>query len=131
MFLARKMILSRSLSSLLLPVLAFFSLSARASPYSKTASRTSTLRLAVRINSNGIRNIVTADRARVELLQAGGSSSINASNMEMYYTADIGVGTPPTYCKLRLLLLQFPDGASISRRHTPGRHWELKYLGRG
>jgi len=124
------MIFSRSLSCLLLPALAFLSLSARASPYSGTASRTSTLKLAARINSNGIKNIVTADRARFELLQAGGNSSISTSNVGVFrvFAADIGVGTPPTYCKL-ILILSFPPGASISRRYTCGRHWELKYLG--
>jgi len=94
---------SRSLSSFLLPALAFLSLSARASPYSRIESRTSTLKLAVRINANGITNIVTADRARVESMQAGGSSSTDVNNQGLAYTADIGVGTPPTYCKLLLL----------------------------
>ncbi|KAG1797754.1 acid protease [Suillus plorans] len=92
------MIPSRSLSSLLtLPALAFFSLSASAFPHPRTASSTATLRLAVRINSYGTKNIATADRARIQALQAGGSSSISATNDVMIYTADIGVGSPATY----------------------------------
>jgi len=121
---------SKYLSSLFLLALVFLSPSARASPYPTAASRTSTLKLAVRINSNGIRSIVAADRARVKLLQDGGSSSTNASNDGLSYTADIGVGTPPTYCKLLSLRL-FLDIPSISCRHTPGRYWKLKYLGWG
>ncbi|KAG2048393.1 acid protease [Suillus hirtellus] len=89
---------SRSLSSLLaLPALAFISLSASASPYPRTASSPATLKLAVRINSYGIKNIAAADRARIQARQAGGSSSISAINNVMTYTADIGVGNPPTY----------------------------------
>jgi len=129
-FVVRKMVFSKYLSSLLLLALVFLSPSARASPYPKAASRTSTLKLAVRINSNGIRNIVAADRARVKLLQDGGSSSANASNEGLAYTADIGVGTPPTYCKLLPLRL-FLDIPSVLYRHTSGRHWKLKYLGWG
>ncbi|KAG1851513.1 aspartic peptidase domain-containing protein [Suillus tomentosus] len=89
---------SRSLSSLLaLPALAFISLSASASPYPRTTSSPATLKLAVRINSYGIKNIAAADRARIQARQAGGSSSISAINNVMTYTADIGVGNPPTY----------------------------------
>ncbi|KAG1789280.1 acid protease [Suillus plorans] len=92
------MVPSRSLSSLLaLPALAFLSLSASASPHPRTASSTATLKLAVRINSYGIQNIAVADRARIQAQQAGGSSSINVTNNMMLYTADIGVGSPPTY----------------------------------
>ncbi|KAG2096530.1 acid protease [Suillus discolor] len=92
------MIPSRSLSSLLtLPALAFFSLPASAFPDPRTASSTATLKLAVRINSYGTKNIATADRARIQALQAGGSSSISATNDVMIYTADIGVGSPATY----------------------------------
>ncbi|KAG2101599.1 acid protease [Suillus discolor] len=89
---------TRSLSFLLaLPALAFFSLSASALPHPRTASSPATLKLAVRINSYGIKNIAAADRARIQARQAGGSSSISATNNVMLYTADIGVGSPPTY----------------------------------
>ncbi|KAG2147742.1 acid protease [Suillus bovinus] len=92
---------SRSLSSFFaLPVLAFFSLSASALPHLRTASSTATLKLAIRINSYGIRNIAAADRARVQVLQAGGSSSVSATNAVMMYTADVGVGSPATYYTL-------------------------------
>ncbi|KAG2101601.1 acid protease [Suillus discolor] len=92
------MVPSRSLSSLLaLPALAFLSLSASASPHPRTASSTATLKLAVRINSYGIQNIAVADRARIQARQAGGSSSIGVTNNVTIYTADIGVGSPPTY----------------------------------
>jgi saccharopepsin len=101
----RKMVLSKSLSSLLLPALAFLSLSARASPHLRTAfeSKTAALKLAVSVNSNGIKNIAAADRARSQALQDGSSSSINATNSKTIYTADIGVGNPATYCELLVL----------------------------
>ncbi|KAG2048396.1 acid protease, partial [Suillus hirtellus] len=80
-----------------LPALVFFSLSASAFPHPRTASSTATLKLAVRINSYGIKNIAAADRARIQARQAGGSSSISVTNDVTTYTADIGVGSPPTY----------------------------------
>ncbi|KAG1851515.1 aspartic peptidase domain-containing protein [Suillus tomentosus] len=92
------MVSSRSLSSLLaLLAPAFFSLSASALPHPRTASSPATLKLAVRINSYGIKNIAAADRARIQARQAGASSSISVTNDVMFYTADIGVGSPPTY----------------------------------
>ncbi|KAG2129509.1 acid protease [Suillus bovinus] len=95
------MVPSRLLSSLLaLPVLAFFSLSASALPRPRTASSTAALKLAVRINSYGIKNIAAADRARIQVLQAGGSASVNATNTVTTYTASIGVGSPATYYTL-------------------------------
>lgn len=97
------MVPSRSLSSLLaLPALAFLSLSASALPHPRTASSTAALKLAVRINSYGIKNIAAADRARIQVLQAGGSSSVNAANAGTTYTADIGVGSPATNYTLLL-----------------------------
>ncbi|KAG2047767.1 acid protease [Suillus hirtellus] len=95
------MVSSGSLSSLLAPLaLAFLSLSASALPRPRTASTTAALKLAVRINSYGIKNIAAADRARLKVLQAGGSSSVNASNTVTTYTADVGVGSPATYYTL-------------------------------
>ncbi|KAG1821550.1 aspartic peptidase domain-containing protein [Suillus subaureus] len=97
------MVPSRAFSSLLaLPALAFLSLSASALPHLRTASSTAALKLAVRINSYGIKNIAAADRARIQALQAGGSSSIDATNAVAMYTADIGVGSPATYYTLVL-----------------------------
>lgn len=97
------MVLSRSLSSLLaLPALAFLSLSANALPHARKASSPAPLKLAVRVNSYGIKNIAAADRARFRTLQAGGSSSVNASNAGTIYTADIGVGSPATSYTLLL-----------------------------
>ncbi|KAG2032184.1 aspartic peptidase domain-containing protein [Suillus americanus] len=91
------MVPPRSLSSLLaLPALAFLSLSASALPHARAASSTAPLKLAVRINSYGIKNSVAADRARVQALQAGGSSSVYATNAVTGYTAVIGVGSPAT-----------------------------------
>ncbi|KAG2103766.1 acid protease [Suillus discolor] len=95
------MVSSGSHSSLLaLLALAFLSLSASALPRPRTASTTAALKLAVRINSYGIKNIAAADRARLKVLQAGGSSSVNASNTVTTYTADVGVGSPATYYTL-------------------------------
>ncbi|KAG1868579.1 acid protease [Suillus subluteus] len=91
------MIPSTSFSALLaLPALAFLSLSASALPHARTASSTATLKLAVRINSYGIENIAAADRARIQALRAGGSSSVDATNAVTGYTAVIGVGSPAT-----------------------------------
>ncbi|OJA14412.1 hypothetical protein AZE42_07676 [Rhizopogon vesiculosus] len=62
---------------------------------------TAALKLAVKINSSGIKNIVAADRARVQaLIKSGGSPSISAANAQLLYTTEVGVGTPPTYHKL-------------------------------
>ncbi|KAG1889036.1 acid protease [Suillus fuscotomentosus] len=95
------MVSSGSLSSLLaLLALAFLSLSASALPRPRTASTTAALKLAVRVNSYGIKNIAAADRARLKVLQAGGSSSVNATNTVTTYTADVGVGSPATYYTL-------------------------------
>ncbi|KAG2120233.1 acid protease [Suillus clintonianus] len=101
------MVLPTSISSLLaLSVLAFFSLSARASPHlPRTASSTaaSTLKLAVRINSSGVKNIAAADRARAQTFSAEDGSnitSIDATNNGVTYTADVGVGSPATYYTL-------------------------------
>ncbi|KAG1820851.1 aspartic peptidase domain-containing protein [Suillus subaureus] len=95
------MVPSRSLSCILaLPALAFLSLSASALPHARVASSTATLKLAVRINSYGIKNVAAADRARIQTLQARGSSSVNATNAVTIYTADIGVGSPATYYTL-------------------------------
>ncbi|KAG2076186.1 acid protease [Suillus decipiens] len=101
------MVTSSSLSSLLasaLPALAFLSLSVSALrlPHPRTASSIATLKLAVRINSYGIENIVAADRARIQSLRAGSSPSVNATNAVVTYTADIGVGSPATYYTLLL-----------------------------
>ncbi|KAG2048392.1 acid protease [Suillus hirtellus] len=95
------MVPSRSLSSLLaLPALAFLSLSASASPHPRSVSSPATLKLAVRINSYGIKNIAAADRTRIQARQAGDSSSITVTSTGVIYTADIGVGSPATYYTL-------------------------------
>ncbi|KAG2064018.1 acid protease, partial [Suillus decipiens] len=99
------MVPSRSLSSILaLPALAFLSLSASALPHARTASREATLKFAVRTSSYGNKNIAAVDRVRIQNLQAkdGGSSSVNIANAGTSFTADIGVGSPPTYYTLLL-----------------------------
>ncbi|KAG2111812.1 hypothetical protein BD769DRAFT_1674343 [Suillus cothurnatus] len=63
----------RSLSSLLaLLVLAFLSLLASALPPLRTASSTAALKLAVRINSYGIKNVAAADQTRSNVLHVSG-----------------------------------------------------------
>ncbi|KAG2032176.1 acid protease [Suillus americanus] len=95
------MIPSKSFSSFLAPLaLATLSLSVSALSHPRAASSTAALKLAIRINSYGIKNIAAADRARIQALQTGGSSSVNANNTAMIYTADIGVGSPETYYTL-------------------------------
>ncbi|KAG0699369.1 acid protease [Suillus ampliporus] len=95
------MAVSRSLSSLILLALAFLSLSVSASPRSRTPSSTAPLKLAIIINSAGIKNVVAADQARAQaLLQGSGSPSIDVTNSGMMYTAKVGVGSPPAYYTL-------------------------------
>ncbi|KAG2363836.1 aspartic peptidase domain-containing protein [Suillus spraguei] len=55
-------------------------------------------------NSYGSKNIVAADRVRIQNLQAqdGSSSSVNIANAATSFTADIGVGSPATYYTLLL-----------------------------
>ena len=104
------MVLSKSFTSIVLPVLAFLLLSARASPHPQAQPSASALKLTVRRNSFRTNGAISADRARARaLLQRSVTSSISATNYaNAYYSADVGVGTPPTYCKL-LVLYWLPD----------------------
>jgi saccharopepsin len=99
------MVLFRSFASLILPVLAFQSLSARALPSPWAPLSTVTLKLAVKPNSSGIEDTTVAAQARGRaLLQRDSGSSVSAiSAGNMFYGAEVGVGNPPTYCKLLVL----------------------------
>jgi hypothetical protein len=99
-----KMVLSKSLASLLLSVLAFVSLSAKASPHPRAPLSTDAFKLAVKFNPIETGNTTAVGQARARaLLRRGGSSSISAaSSGGLYYSADVGVGNPPTSCKLLL-----------------------------
>ncbi|KAG9312020.1 aspartic peptidase domain-containing protein [Chiua virens] len=64
-----------------------------------------TLSISTKINTVGVGNIVERDRARIQSLKfaprhdpAGtGPELLNVSNGIVYYTAQVGVGTPPAY----------------------------------
>ncbi|OJA14452.1 hypothetical protein AZE42_11301 [Rhizopogon vesiculosus] len=96
------MVLSKSLTFLLIPVLALLLQSARASPRPRASPSAATLKLTLRINSVETSDTTIAARARARaLLQRSGSSSISASNyVGAYHSADVGVGNPPTYYTL-------------------------------
>ncbi|KAJ8591317.1 acid protease [Rhizopogon salebrosus TDB-379] len=96
---ASKMVLSKSLASLLLPVLALVSLSVRASPRPRTPLSTDALKLAIKFNPIQTRSAVGQARARA-LLQRDASSISTASVEGLVFSASVGVGSPPTYYTL-------------------------------
>lgn len=80
-----------------------FSLGAvHTTPLSRDTGKAS-LTVSTKVNTVGVGNIVERDRARIQALQhVSGSNSIglgqvNVSNAMFYYTAQVGVGTPPAY----------------------------------
>jgi hypothetical protein len=94
------MVLSRSFASLLLPVLAFVSLSVRASPRPRAPLSTDVFKLAIRFNP---RRATAVGQARARALLQRDASSISTASVEgSFFSADVGVGDPPTYCKLLL-----------------------------
>ena len=93
------MFLSKGLLSLLLITLSVVD----ASPLSRRTGKT-TLSFATRINESGTLNIVDKGRARVQAFKNTDHLSkrakfINATNVQLLYTAQVGVGSPATECK--------------------------------
>ena len=75
-----------------------------ASPLSRSTGK-GTLSFATRTNKSGALNIAEKDRARAQALKDTAHlskravvSSINATNAGVLYTAQVGFGSPPTYC---------------------------------
>ena len=75
-----------------------------ASPLSRSSGK-GTLSFATRINKSGELNIAEKDRARAQALKDTAHlskravvSSINVTNEAVSYTAQVGIGSPPTYC---------------------------------
>ncbi|KAF8551967.1 acid protease [Imleria badia] len=90
-------------------LLSFLLLNLPALHASGDASR-GTLKISTKINTTGFSNLVDKDRARAHALTqlhhlrertttSSGTSrrSLSAMNAAVFYTAEIGVGTPPTY----------------------------------
>lgn len=65
-----------------------------------------TLKIFTKINAAGFSNLVEKDRARAQALKqlphlrgrTASSSSFSAANAAVFYTTEVGVGTPPTNC---------------------------------
>ena len=75
-----------------------------ASPLNRSTGK-GTLSFATRTNKSGALNIAEKDRARAQALKDTAHlskravvSSINATNAGVLYTAQVGFGSPPTYC---------------------------------
>ncbi|KAF8448673.1 aspartic peptidase domain-containing protein [Boletus edulis BED1] len=72
-----------------------------ASPLSRDTGKAS-LTISTKINTVGASQLVEKERARIQSLKyashdnSSGSGSFNASNKVIFYTAEVGVGTPPT-----------------------------------
>jgi saccharopepsin len=95
-----------------------------ASPLHRYAANP-TLSFIARVNAKLGPNIAETDRARAQTMkQAGhktkraGSSSFSINNAVVTYTAQVGVGSPPTNCKttIRCFWISFDEK---TLRHTP------------
>ena len=92
------------------------------------------LPLAVWINETGIANVVQSDLARIASFKKDAATSedivgsVVVQNTAVGYTANVGVGTPPTYCKI----MSHFYCACIDKtfRQTYCRYWKFQYLGR-
>lgn len=80
--------------------------SADASPLRPNAGK-ATLSFATRLNARGAVNVAAVDRARAQAMKQAGSmgkrvekSSFSISNAVVTYTAQVGVGSPATECKI-------------------------------
>ena len=74
-----------------------------ASPLSRSTGK-ATLSIAARFNPSGTLNVVERDRAHVEsfknadYLGKRSTTAIGVTNAVMWYTAQIGIGSPSTEC---------------------------------
>jgi pepsin A len=109
---------SNSFQKMTFPSKAFLSIlfvvlsSVDASPLSPVTGKAS-LTFTARVNARGAVNVAAADRARAQAMkQAGyidkraGKSSFDITNAVVTYTANVGVGSPATECKIDRQLAQ-------------------------
>ena len=78
-----------------------------ASPVSRDTGK-ATLKFSRGFSTSGSSNLAQKDRARVQAFvqrphlsqrsASTGSGSVSVANAAVYYTAEVGVGTPPTNC---------------------------------
>ena len=75
-----------------------------ASPAGRRTGK-ATLSFATKINKRGTLNIVEQDRARAQAMKQAGqlgkrtnSASFSVTNTVVSYSADVGIGNPPTSC---------------------------------
>ena len=73
-----------------------------ASPLSRRTGK-ATLSFATKINKRGTLNIAEQDRARAQAMKQAGqlrkrSASFSITDTGVSYTAEVGVGNPPTSC---------------------------------
>lgn len=73
-----------------------------ASPLNRRTGK-ATLSFATRINERGTLSIVEMDRARAQAMKQAGqlgkrSASLSVTNTGVVYTAQVGIGSPPTDC---------------------------------
>ena len=132
------MFLSSTLLSFL--VLALSTTTVNATPIQQR-NQNSALGLVAKINASGSKTLADIDRARVAGLIAqvqGGKSSTHqrradgtvvATDDGVTYTANVGVGTPPTDCEL-FHSFSLPRFSDTLDRHAPDRHRQLEHLGR-
>jgi pepsin A len=78
------------------------------------------------MNTKRVTNIAAADKARAQAMkQAGhiikryGSSSFSINNSVVAYTAQVGVGSPATECKMTTRYFQIVISDETILRHTP------------
>lgn len=75
-----------------------------ASPVSRAMGKAA-LKFSTKINATGFNNLVKKDQARAQALRqlphlserSASKGSVSATNAAVFYTAEVGVGTPPTY----------------------------------
>ena len=124
-------------------VLALPTTTANATPIRQRSQNNPVLGLVAKINASGSKNLADIDRARLASLIArvqGGNSrthgkrddgTVVATDDGVTYTANVGVGNPPTNCKpfrsSSPSLLGFSD---TSARYAPHRYRQLEHLAR-
>ena len=122
-------------------VLALSAATTNATPIQQRGQGPTVLGITAKINASGFKNLADIDRARLAAMMAqvqdGNSGThtkrkdgtVVATDNGVSYTANVGIGTPPTYCKpLHSPLASLPD---TSDRYTPHRYRQREHLARG
>ena len=91
--------------------LALSATTTNATPIQQRGQSLGILGIAAKINASGFKNLADIDRARLAAMIAQGQGEISgthakradgtvvATDSGVSYTANVGVGSPPTYCK--------------------------------